>query len=157
VLLSSVSREGLSFHTDAASRKASQIRTNPAVAITVLWPGFTRQLAVRGRAEPADPAAVAAAYAARSPYLQQLAWLNTHDFAALPLDERRARWATAEAEREARVVTAGGTGLEAPPTWTGFVVRPTRVTAWSSAPDTASRREEWSLGDAGWTHSYRAG
>jgi len=157
VLLSSVAREGLSFHTDAASRKVAQIRANPLVAVTVLWPGFTHQLVVRGRAEPADPAAVAAAYAARSPYLQQLAWLNTHDFAALPLDERRARWAAAEAEREARVGTAGGTGLEPPPTWAGFVVRPTRVTAWSSAPDTASRREEWVLGDGGWAHSHRAG
>jgi len=149
VLLSSVARDGLSFHTDAASRKAAQIAANPLVAVTVLWPGFTRQLVVRGVASTADPVDVAAAYRARSPYLQQLAWLNSHDFAALPLDERRARWAAFADEHP--------DGFGQPAGWTGFVVRPTRVTAWESAPDTASRRREWTAGPDGWSLSHRAG
>jgi len=149
VLLSSFDRDGFAFHTDAASRKVEQITARPLVAMTVLWPGFTRQLVVRGRAETADDAALAGAYAARSPYLQQLAWLNSHEFAALPLDERRRRWDAFEREH--------ADGFEQPAGWTGFVVRPTRLTFWVSAPDTASRRREWSLGPGGWAHEYRAG
>jgi pyridoxamine 5'-phosphate oxidase len=149
VLLSSFDRDGLSFHTDAASRKAEQLAARPLAALTVLWPGFTKQLVVRGRVETADDATLAAAYGARSPYLQQLAWLNSHEFAALPLDERRRRWAGFAAEHPA--------GFDRAPGWTGFVVRPTRLTFWTSAPDTASRRREWSWGPGGWAHEYRAG
>ena len=149
VLLSSFDRDGFAFHTDAASRKAAQLEADPRVAITVLWPGFTRQIVVRGVAARADDDRIARAYRARSPYLQQLAWLNSHDFAALPLDERRARWAAFEREHP--------DGFEQPTGWTGFVVRPTRLTFWTSAPDTASRRREWSLGPDGWAHAYRAG
>jgi len=149
VLLSSFDRDGFVFHTDAASRKVAQLEARPQAAITVLWPGFTRQIVVRGVASRADAPAIARAYRARSPYLQQLAWLNSHDFAGLPLEERRARWAAFEREH--------AHGFEQPAGWTGFVVRPTRLTFWTSAPDTASRRREWSLGPDGWTHSYRAG
>ncbi|BDZ48430.1 hypothetical protein GCM10025867_06710 [Frondihabitans sucicola] len=84
VLLTSFDESGFQFNTDGASRKAADIAAHPAVALTVLWPGFTRQLVVRGTAAPAAPSAVAAAYQSRSPYLKQLAWLNTHEFAGLP-------------------------------------------------------------------------
>ncbi|WP_423917130.1 pyridoxine/pyridoxamine 5'-phosphate oxidase [Frigoribacterium sp. 2-23] len=149
VLMTSFDRHGLSFHTDATSRKAVQLVANPAVALVVLWPGFTRQLTVQGTAEPAPADETLAAFEARSPYLRQLAWQNTHEFAALPVGERRRRWAEfAETHDDA---------LGPPPTWAGFVVRPRRLTFWQSAPDTASRRDEWSLGQAGWSHGALAG
>lgn len=153
VLLSEFDRDGFSFHTDRSSRKARDIAVNSAVALTVLWPGFTHQLVVRGRATVAADSSIAAAYTKRSPYLQQLAWLNSHDFAALPREERVEQWAAFEA--------AHPDGFEQAPSWTGYVVRPTRLTFWSSNGDTASRRVEFAVeggaGGVGWSRRFLAG
>ena len=149
VLLTAFDRDGFAFHTDARSRKAAQLAANPAVALTLLWPGFTRQLVVAGDAEPASPQQLAAAYRGRSPYLQQLAWLNTAEFARLPHEERVARWAAWAA--------AHPDGAGQPPTWAGYVVRPVRVTFWEGDPLAASRRTEFTPGPQGWLVSVLPG
>jgi pyridoxamine 5'-phosphate oxidase len=149
VLLSEYTAEGFFFHTDAMSRKASTIVNNPSVALTFLWPGFTRQLVVQGRAEIAPGHETAAAYEKRSPYLKQLAWLNTFEFAQLPLEERRARWAAFAEEHS--------DGFEQPDTWVGFLVRPSRMTFWTSNPDTASQRVEYRESSGGWTIAHLPG
>ncbi len=141
VLLTAADARGFAFHTDARSRKAAQIAAEPRVAIVVLWPLFTRQLVIRGVASPVDPAEARAAYLSRSPYLQQLAWQNTRELAVLPRAERVAAWERFPAEHP----DAHGTdGPEPPPTWTGFLVRPTRLTFWESDSEAASRRREFS-------------
>lgn len=146
VLLSEFDENGFYFHTDSRSRKAAHIAANPAVAITVLWPGFTRQLVIQGRAEVAPAAEIASAYAARSPYLQQLARLNSKAFAELVLSERRSLWAAFAAEH-------AHTAPDQPASWTGFLVRPTRLTFWTSNSDAASHRLEYTRVDdaAGWS------
>ena len=147
VLLTAFDTDGFVFNTDGASRKAADIAAHPTVALTVLWPGFTRQLVVRGTAIPAAPAVVAAAYESRSPYLKQLAWLNTHEFAGLPRAERVARWAEFD--------EAHADGFAQPESWVGYVVVPTRLTFWTSNGDTASRRTEFSRDAASGTWSRR--
>lgn len=150
VLLSEFDARGFYFHTDSRSRKVSDIAANPAVAMTFLWPGFTRQLVVQGQAEVAPEEEIAAAFEARSPYLKQLAWQNSEEFAQLPLDERRAQWAA--------FLAANSEGIAQPPTWIGFLVRPTRLTFWQSNPDAASLRTEYALtDDEGWVERYLPG
>jgi pyridoxamine 5'-phosphate oxidase len=149
VLLSEFDRDGFYFHTDSRSRKAAQLAANPAVALTWLWPGFTRQLVVQGTARPAPPGELAGAYRRRSPYLQQLAWLNTAGFALLPRAERVARWAEQAA--------AHPDGFAQPPTWAGYLVRPVRLTFWRGDPEAASRRTEFRAGPGGWQVSHRPG
>jgi pyridoxamine 5'-phosphate oxidase len=141
VLLTEFDAEGFYFHTDARSRKAAQLAANPFVALTVLWPGFTRQLIVQGIAVPAPAEEVAAAYRKRSPYLQQLAWQNTADFAQLPLAERVALW---------REYAQAHDGFAQPPTWLGFLVRPRRITFWEGNPEAASLRTEYTATVEGW-------
>ncbi|CAN5245068.1 N/A [soil metagenome] len=145
VLLSEWDDEGLYFHTDSRSRKARDIAADPAVAMTFLWPNFTRQLVVQGIASVAPPDEQARAFANRSPYLKQLAWLNSAEFAQLPLEGRKAQWA------------AFSVPADAPATWIGFIVRPTRLTFWESNAEAASRREEYALVDGAWEVSYLAG
>ena len=145
VLLTEFDEEGLYFHTDSRSRKVADIAANPAVALTFLWPGFTRQLVVQGTAAVAPAGEQAEAFERRSPYLQQLAWLNSAEFAQLPLAERVEQWASFDVP------------ADPPPTWIGFVVRPTRLTFWQSNPETASRREEYSLVDGAWELSHLPG
>ena len=145
VLLTEFDREGLYFHTDSRSRKVADIAGNPAVALTFLWPGFTRQLVVQGEAEVASAPELAAAFGARSPYLKQLAWQNSSEFAQLDLDERLSQCAAFQPP------------AEAPATWIGFLVRPTRLTFWASNQHAASRREEFTIADGCWVSRYLPG
>lgn len=145
VLLTEFDDDGLYFHTDSRSRKVADISANPSVAITFLWPNFTRQLVVQGTASIAPAAEQAAAFERRSPYLKQLAWQNSPEFAQLPLTERAAQWAEFDVPSDA------------PGTWIGFVVKPTRLTFWQSNPDAASRRDEYTLVDGAWTLAHLAG
>jgi pyridoxamine 5'-phosphate oxidase len=147
VLLSEFDDEGLYFHTDSRSRKVRDISLSPSVAMTFLWPNFTRQLVVQGIAGIAPDAEQRAAFDRRSPYLKQLAWLNSSEFAQLPLDERKAQWAAFSLPDHP----------VPPKTWIGFIVRPTRLTFWESNPDAASRREEHRLADGEWVVSYLPG
>ncbi|MCU1578405.1 MAG: pyridoxine 5-phosphate oxidase [Rhodoglobus sp.] len=147
VLLTEFDDDGLYFHTDSRSRKVRDIAANPAVAMTFLWPNFTRQLVVQGVASIAPAFEQLAAFEARSPYLKQLAWLNSAEFAQLPLGERVAQWAAFPMAEHP----------DPPSTWIGFIVRPTRLTFWESNPDAASRREEHRLVDGAWSVSYLAG
>jgi len=156
VLLSEFDRTGFYFHTDANSRKASHIAANPHVAVTVLWPGFTRQLVIQGTAEVAPVDEIAAAYISRSPYLKQLAWLNSHEFAQHPLEERRATWA-AFIDEHGPDLDQLAASLDQPASWIGYLVRPTRLTFWGSNPDAASRRTEYTLVDGQWTIGHLPG
>lgn len=149
VLMSEFDESGFYFHTDALSRKAADIAAEPRVAIVVLWPNFTKQLVIQGVAEVASAEEIALAYTKRSLYLQQLAWQNTAAFAQLTLDERVVAWQGFLARHV--------DGFPQPDTWIGYLVRPTRLTFWQSNPDTASRREEYTLVGGSWQLSYLPG
>lgn len=149
LLLSEWDEHGFYFHTDSRSRKVRQLAANPAVALMLHFPDRARQLTVQGTAEVAPADEQRRAYRARSPYLQQLAWQNTVEFAGLPLADRLSAWAAFRDDH------ADGFGVA--PTWTGYLVRPTRLTFWIGNPDTASRRTEYARVDDGWTVTLLAG
>lgn len=148
-LLSEWDEQGFYLHTDSRSRKIGQFAANPGVALVLHFPERLRQLVVQGLAEPAPAHELRDAFRARSPYLQQLAWQNTVEFAGLPLADRLSAWA--------RFRDDHADGFGQPPTWTGYLVRPTRLTFWVGNPDTASRRTEYALTPEGWTVSLLAG
>jgi pyridoxamine 5'-phosphate oxidase len=142
VLLSDFDGRRFFFHTDAQSRKVADLVANPRVSLTFLWPAFTRQIVVQGIAERAADEEIADAYGRRSPYLRQLAWQNTAEYARLPIAEREAAWARF---RDAHPEP------EQPAGWVGFSVRPHRYLFWVSHPEAASRRLEYTRTDTGWT------
>lgn len=149
LLLSEYDAHGLYFHTDSRSRKVEQLRADPSVALMLHLPEAKRQLTVQGIAELAPDDELARAYRARSPYLQQLAWQNTVEFAGLGDDDRESAWASFRA--------AHGDGFGQPPTWIGYLVRPSRLTFWTGSDTTASRRVEYQASPGGWAVSFRAG
>ena len=93
VLLTAFDETGFAFHTAAGSRKVAELAAAPRAAVVVLWPGSTRQLVLRGDVVPDSAGSVAAAWAARSAHLRQLAWCNTDELAALDRAGRASRWA----------------------------------------------------------------
>jgi pyridoxamine 5'-phosphate oxidase len=148
VLLSEFDEQGFYVHTDARSRKVAQLADDPRVALTFLWPDFSRQLVVLGTAERAPADEQDRVYRKRSPYLKQLAWQNSPEFAQLPHEQRQALWASFADDEHLR---------HPPETWTGFLVRPHRLTFWESDATTASRRTEYTLVDGVWQQAYLPG
>jgi pyridoxamine 5'-phosphate oxidase len=117
----------------------------------MLWPAFSRQLVIRGSAEPADPATLARGFERRSPYLRQLAWQNSDELAQADRATRVAEWARFRAEHDLE-------RIDAPPTWTGYVVRPDRLTFWWSDPEGPSHRVEYRLRSSGvWSAHHLPG
>lgn len=149
MLLTGFDRGGFLLHTDARSRKVAQLRAVPGIALVIHLAADAHQLVVQGRAEPAGEEADRDAYARRSPYLQQLAWQNTPEFATLPRDARQASWTSFADDRP--------DGFAPPPTWIGFRVRPSRLTFWQGDPDSSSRRIEYTPDGDGWRAALHAG
>jgi pyridoxamine 5'-phosphate oxidase len=149
LLLSEFDEQGFYFHTDSRSRKVRQLTASDRVALMLHFPEKARQLTVQGAAEPAPPSELTRAFRARSSYLQQLAWQNTVEFAGLPLADRLTAWSAFRKDH--------ADGFGQPPTWTGYLVRPTRLTFWVGHPDTASRRTEYTRTPEGWAVSLLAG
>lgn len=154
-LLTSWSTDGFAFHTDSRSRKVAQLTGDPRVALTIHLAADARQITLQGVAVPTDADERTQAYASRSPYLQQLAWQNTVEFASLPGLDRVSAWESFAADHP--------DGLTAPPTWAGYRVVPSRLTFWVGSTHTASRRTEYTRApesgdvDAGWTVTTLAG
>jgi pyridoxamine 5'-phosphate oxidase len=146
VLLTAFDRTGFAFHTSAASRKVAELAALPRASMAVLWPGFTRQLVLRGDVLPVAEASVAAAWAGRSDHLRRLAWLNTDELAALDAAERRRRWA---AFRSAHPGPA--------PSWVGYRLQPTELTFWAAGYEAASRRLQYTRDGGGWSWRHLAG
>ena len=149
MLLSAFDEEGFLIHTDARSRKVAQLAANPTIALVILLPEDAHQLVVQGAAEAASAEETGWGFRHRSAYLQQLAWQGTDEFATLPLTDRRQAWAGFAADHR--------DGFGQPPTWTGYRVRPARLTFWQGDQDTASRRLEYSRAGDGWEVTVLAG
>ena len=149
LLLSEFDRDGFYFHTDSRSRKVRQLSVDNRVALMLHFPDKARQLTVQGVAEIAPGDELRRAFRARSPYLQQLAWQNTVEFAGLPLADRLTAWSAFKDDH--------ADGFGQPLTWTGYLVRPSRLTFWIGNPDTASRRTEYTRTPEGWAVSLLAG
>ena len=148
LLLTEFDRDGFYFHTDSRSRKVAQLAANPAVALTLVW-DFERQLVIQGFVEVAPASEITAAYQSRSEYLKQLAWVNTVEFAQLGRDERHRQWAALAASKPPDQAQ--------PPTWTGYRVRPRRLTFWHGDPAATSLRVEYTATANGWRISRLPG
>ena len=143
VLLSRLSDAELFFHTDSRSRKVAQLAAVPRAAVSITLAADRRQIVVQGEVSPTDPDDLAEAYRRRSPYLRQLAWVNSPEIADLGSEERAQLWADF-------ATTHPDDSLTPPPTWCGFRLRPVRVTFWQGVPDAPSHRVEYRYDGPRW-------
>jgi pyridoxamine 5'-phosphate oxidase len=143
VLVSRIDADGIYIHTDSRSGKAAELAAVPRACGTLVWPEIGRQVVVVGDVAPTSPTEAHAAFAARSRYLQLLAWANTAELAAEPLAQRRAVWQAFAAAHP------DGT-LSPPPTWCGFRLRPHRITFWRGDAEGPSNRAEYRVAASGW-------
>jgi pyridoxamine 5'-phosphate oxidase len=131
VLLSSYDRGRLHFHTDERTAKAAELTADPRAAATIVWPEIPRQLAVAGTVVAESQAEQIVAYSRRTRYLQLLAWVN---------DAELAQRSEADRKRAGHAYDDGHPTLVPPPTWTGCVLVPERITFWRGASEGPSQR-----------------
>ncbi|MBL0887969.1 pyridoxine/pyridoxamine 5'-phosphate oxidase [Myceligenerans indicum] len=148
VLLSSVTRDTVTFHSATDSRKSAQLLAHPRAALVVRWDAEARQVVLRGPVSQSSARERRIAFARRSRYLQVLAWLNTPELAGLDRPERERRWAAFD---------QGHPDLEPPPNWVGYALRPADILFWEGSADGPSRRVRYRRPAGVWEMEALAG
>lgn len=148
VLLSAADETAVYFHTDSRSSKVAELTVRPRAAITLAWPEVGRQVVAHGDVHIASDSELQQSYSRRTRYLQLLAWLNDHEMAALPPDERHRRWAEFDASHPE---------LSPPRTWAGFGIELREVTFWRGDPDGPSQRVRYRRCADAWTSEVLPG
>lgn len=143
VLLKDVDADGFVFFTNLGSRKASDIATNPEVALCFPWFAIERQVVVCGTAAPVPREAVAAYWATRPRESQIGAWASAQ---SAVIGSR------AELEERAASMAARFPGeVPLPDFWGGFRVAPRMVEFWQGGPARLHDRLRYErVSDGGW-------
>jgi pyridoxamine 5'-phosphate oxidase len=123
----------LVFTTGLWTRKARELRANPAVAAVFHWPGLGRQVRVEGRAEIAERELAEELFAAR-PRSHRLQTLVSRQGEAIDdLGSLRERLG-------ALAVETGGHPLPCPEDWGAVRIRPARIEFWREGEDRLHER-----------------
>lgn len=128
VLIRGVDPEGVVFFTNRRSRKGRELLDNPVAALTLYWPGLSRQVRFEGRTEVVDEA-ISQAYHEGRPRGSQLSAAASQQSA--PIASREALVARRDAVEAA---TRGGP-VPRPEGWGGFRLVPSTVELWQGRPD----------------------
>ncbi len=123
VLLKDFDAGGFVFYTNYESRKGTEIRAHPWVCLSFFWREISKQVVIRGRAEPVSDEEADAYFATRSRTSQLGAWASRQ---SRPL-ESRARLMARVAKYEAKFAVGA---VPRPPHWSGFRVVPDYIELW---------------------------
>jgi pyridoxamine 5'-phosphate oxidase len=141
VLLKEIDAQGLIFFTHYDSRKGAEIAANPAVAVTLFWQPFSRQITVTGHAEPID-AETSRAYFASRPRGSQLSAAVSPQSEPMERSELIERIVRLEAELD-------GGDVPMPEQWGGYRIRPDEIQFWHGRPDRLHDRFRYTPDEAG--------
>jgi len=123
VLLKGVDERGFVFYTNLTSRKAEEIRANPAVSLLFPWHDLQRQVRVEGRAERVSQEESEAYFASRPRGSQLGAWASPQSEEVAGRDALEERYAKVEAR-------FAGAEVPLPPQWGGYRIVPDVVEFW---------------------------
>jgi len=143
VLLKAVEGDELVFGTTLDSLKGRQMLKNPLVALVLHWPQLGRQVRVAGVASGGSEEESDALWASRGRDAQLVDLVSRE---GLPLESEEAfreRFAAADAEHGDEVPRPGG--------WAAIRVQAQIVEFGSAGERRMAVREEFRLGDDGWT------
>ncbi len=143
VLLKGFDEWGLTFFTNYASEKGTEMEVNAHVALVFYWVQLERQVRVTGTVEKTSRAESLAYFHSRPRGSQLGAWASRQSEV---VDARRvldARLAEMEERFESREV-------ELPAHWGGYRVHPDKVEFWQGRPNRMHDRFRYSRSEGAW-------
>jgi pyridoxamine 5'-phosphate oxidase len=144
ILVRGIAADGLRFYTNHESRKGQDLADNPQAALTVWWPGVERQVRCSGPVRQLTEAESAAYFASR-PRASQLGARASSQ--GQPTPSREALEAALAAETAAH---QGGTPIELPRFWGGYLLTPVRWEFWQGRQNRLHDRFEYLPNGATW-------
>jgi pyridoxamine 5'-phosphate oxidase len=143
VLLKGLDERGLRFFTNLESRKARELRANPAACVVFPWTDLQRQVTVTGTVEELA-AAESDAYFATRPYGSQLGAMASPQSQVIDsrevLENTRAELAALHPE---------GSDVPRPERWGGLCLVPDAVEFWQGRADRLHDRLRYRREDGG--------
>ena len=144
ILVRGIAADGLRFYTNHESRKGQDLADNPQAALTVWWPGVERQVRCSGPVRQLTEAESTAYFASR-PRESQLGARASRQ--GQPTPSREALEAALAAETAAH---QGGTPIELPRFWGGYLLTPARWEFWQGRQNRLHDRFEYLPSGATW-------
>lgn len=144
ILVRGIAADGLRFYTNHESRKGQDLADNPQAALTVWWPGVERQVRCSGPVRQLTEAESTAYFASR-PRESQLGARASRQ--GQPTPSREALEAALAAETAAH---QGGTPIELPRFWGGYLLTPARWEFWQGRQNRLHDRFEYLPNGATW-------
>ena len=144
VSLKRLEPEGLIFTTALWTRKATELRANPHVAVVFHWPTLGRQARVEGRAEVAERRLAEELFAERPRGHQLQALVSRQGETIEDLGKLRARLGELTTETDAQPIPC-------PADWGAVRIKPDVIELWSEGEDRLHERRLFERADGGWT------
>jgi pyridoxamine 5'-phosphate oxidase len=138
VLLKDVGENGLSFFTNYASRKGSELAENPRAALVLYWRVLGRQVRVEGSVERLPAAESDEYFDSRPPGSRRSA-------AVSPQSE-----VVGSREELERAAAALGDDVSRPESWGGYLLVPSLWEFWQHRVDRLHDRFRYRPDDGGW-------
>jgi pyridoxamine 5'-phosphate oxidase len=143
VLLRGLDDRGLHFYTSYGSRKAQQMRGNPAAAALFYWPWIQRQVRIEGLVSEASAEESDEYFASRPRGHQLAAWASEQSEPLSSYDVLEERFAHFEQRFEREEVPR-------PHSWGGYILKPRYVEFWQGRPNRMHERTAYALDGERW-------
>ena len=148
VLLKEISERGFKFHSNAESRKGTDIADNPYASLCLYWKSTRKQIRIEGRIEIVSEAESNAYFNTRNIEKQIGAWASKQSRPYASREDLAESIAKYEGE------FASTDNIPRPPYWIGYRVIPERIEFWIAHRDRLHTRFEYTKSDDGWDSTW---